>query len=121
MIKKIKKNELLAAMLILTFTLSACSSNSIKKEIVGKWKVTEDETLCDFVDGDLLRINKDNSIENLIDYEEYSVDETEGNHQLVVKGFGETSRFIVNLKDDVLKMYEQDSEEDLFCTLKKVK
>ena len=114
----------LFTLILIVTLLSACGSNknTVEKKLVGKWEITKDKALCDFVDGDTLRINSDNTIENLIDYEEYSIDDTEENYHLVVKGFGETNRFIFSFNDDeLLEMYEQDSEEDLFCTLKKVK
>lgn len=105
---------------VLISTLSKNTKDDVGKKVIGKWQLT-DSTSCDFLDDDLLRINPDNSLEGVSDFNTYKFVDTEGIDHLVFSGYGDSKRFEINFKSsNELEILEENVSDSLTCTFEKM-
>ncbi|TCP24445.1 hypothetical protein EV207_1255 [Scopulibacillus darangshiensis] len=103
-----KKYVLILFGLSVMLILSGCSN--IEKDIVGHWKVKEDdEALID--EGSDIRLNDDMTIEGFEGYKTYKVEEVKDkdyDYLILSGGYDETKRLQIKMKDkDTLSIHEK--------------
>lgn len=133
--KKTKKGMKIAIVLIavvliiiLAFSLSKKGNKNdsgdvggnTEKIVVGKWQLV-DSSSCDFMDNDVLRINKDKTLEGVSDFNLYEYKNAEGIDHLVFSGYGDSKRFEVRVNGlNQLEVLEENVSDSLTCTFEKM-
>ena len=93
---------------------------NIEKIVVGKWQLVGSSS-CDFMDNDLLRINKDKTLEGVSDFNLYQYKNAEGIDHLIFSGYGDSKRFEVGFNgSNQLEILEENVSDSLTCTFEKM-
>lgn len=120
--KKKKSKIVLTSIVVLIIALFVgCTSNKKEdvKTLQGKWLLTND-TDCDFLDDDVLRINDDKTLEGVSDYNEFSLSDEEGVNHMIFKGYGDSKRFEYKFnKTNQLEVLEENVSDSLTCIFEK--
>lgn len=94
------------------------SPGNAENLIIGKWELVGSSS-CDFSDN-TIRINEDETIEGVEDYNTYKYENLEGNEQLIFSGYGDSKRFDFKFNDsNQLEILEEGVSDSLTCTFSK--
>lgn len=124
--KKIGVAIAIACILIIgltAYTVTGGFEEKLEKKVVGEWVVVPEMDGCDPDLENGIRMNEDGTIEGILGFTNYRVEETdqENSHLIVDGGYEDLRRYKIQMDDkEILTMHNENVSEGLTCKFEKV-